>query len=82
MVSQSDTAAMHNINKTILKEVVREELRTYLREMNGGDYPFESSSILIREELDKNDIEEIRDLIRHELADVFFQLFKKRATWI
>lgn len=71
-----------SVHKTIVKEIVREELRTYLKQKNGGDYPFNGESILIREELDKNDIKEIRDIIRHEIADVFFTLFKKRANWI
>ena len=70
------------IDKTILKEIIREEVRNHLRQINEGDYPFNGNSILIKEELDRKDIEFIRELIRHEIADIFFSLFKKRATWI
>lgn len=37
---------------------------------------------LITEALDKKDFGEIRDMIRAEIAAVFFDLFKKKSIWI
>ena len=36
----------------------------------------------LHEELDRNDIEEIKDIIRAEIASVMFTLFKKRSIWL
>lgn len=36
----------------------------------------------INEELTSNDMKEIRKLIRIEIAEVMFDLFKKRGVWI
>jgi|TARA_B110000503_G_scaffold103781_1_gene154912 hypothetical protein len=35
----------------------------------------------INEELDVKDLEEIRMLIRRELARVFFDLYRKKKVW-
>jgi len=35
----------------------------------------------MNEELDSSDYDVLRDLIRREVALIFFDLFKKRATW-
>jgi len=34
------------------------------------------------EEMAENDIQKIRNIIRREIAAVFFELFKKRSVWI
>jgi hypothetical protein len=36
----------------------------------------------INEELDSSDIKRIRRLIRVEIANVLFDLFKKRGVWV
>jgi hypothetical protein len=36
----------------------------------------------VNEELDSSDYAEIRKLIRMEIANVLFDLFKKRGVWI
>jgi hypothetical protein len=36
----------------------------------------------INEELDSSDMKKIRRLIRVEIANVLFDLFKKRGVWI
>lgn len=36
----------------------------------------------ITEALDKNDYKDIRDLIRAEVAAIFFTLFKKKQIWL
>jgi len=36
----------------------------------------------INEELDSNDMKRIRRLIRDEIANVLFDLFKKRGVWV
>lgn len=36
----------------------------------------------INEELDDSDLREIRKLIRQEIANVLFDLFKKRGVWV
>lgn len=35
----------------------------------------------IKEELTKDDYAEIRSIIRRQIAILFFDLYKKRATW-
>tara|TARA_B100000963_G_scaffold4503_1_gene3447 strand:- start:1045 stop:1188 length:144 start_codon:yes stop_codon:yes gene_type:complete len=35
----------------------------------------------LNEELELNDIQQIRKLIRHELARVFFDLYRKKKQW-
>tara|TARA_Y100000310_G_scaffold317013_1_gene369426 strand:+ start:457 stop:603 length:147 start_codon:yes stop_codon:yes gene_type:complete len=35
----------------------------------------------LRELLSKDDITEIRKLIRNEIAEMYFQLYRKRAIW-
>lgn len=39
-------------------------------------------SSLITEELDDSDREEIKDIIRAEIANVMFDLFRKRSVWV
>ena len=39
------------------------------------------NKITLKEELEVNDIQQIRKLIRHELARVFFDLYRKKKTW-
>lgn len=36
----------------------------------------------INEELDSSDMKKIRRLIRVEIANVLFDLFKKRGVWV
>lgn len=35
----------------------------------------------IKEELDKKDIVKLRQIIRDEIANIYFQLYRKRAIW-
>jgi len=55
------------ITKTQIEQLVREEL---------------SSNSLLNEELDSADFEVLRKFIRKEIAAIFFDLFKKRGTWV
>ena len=36
----------------------------------------------VNEELQDSDLREIRKLIRQEIANVLFDLFKKRGVWV
>ena len=54
------------MNKERLKEIIQEEINEQL----------------LKEALDKKDMEAIRTLIRTEIATVMFDLFKRRATWL
>jgi len=36
----------------------------------------------VNEELEQSDLREIRKLIRQEIANVLFDLFKKRGVWV
>lgn len=36
---------------------------------------------VLKEELEIQDIQQIRKLIRHELARVFFDLYRKKKVW-
>tara|TARA_B100000424_G_scaffold203252_1_gene160343 strand:- start:320 stop:451 length:132 start_codon:yes stop_codon:yes gene_type:complete len=35
----------------------------------------------ITEKLDNNDLEQIRKIIRQEIAELFFDLYRKRTVW-
>tara|TARA_R100000458_G_C8263185_1_gene238503 strand:+ start:1081 stop:1215 length:135 start_codon:yes stop_codon:yes gene_type:complete len=35
----------------------------------------------INEELSDNDLDKIRTLIRSEIAQIFFDLYRKKSTW-
>jgi len=37
---------------------------------------------LISEKIDDRDLKKLRDIIRIELADLFFDLYKRRNVWI
>ena len=41
----------------------------------------ENKKMTLKEELEVNDIQQIRKLIRHELARVFFDLYRKKKQW-
>lgn len=53
------------ITKKIIQRKINEELKKQI----------------IQEKLDPKDYSELRDFIRHEVAVIFFDLFKKRSTW-
>ena len=48
---------------------------------NSTGYEIVENVNLIKEELSVSDVNNIRDIIRTELAKVFFDLFKKRSVW-
>ncbi len=58
------------MKKSRIQEIIREEIVNIVREKQ------------LTESLDRKDYEEIKDIIRAELAAVFFDLFKKRQMWI
>ena len=65
------------ISKDRLKEIIEEELTDLMiqrisSKLNGK----------LNEALTKDDYKDIKDLIRAELAAVFFDLFKKKQIWI
>ena len=60
-------------------EVIEEEIITVMTERIV--FKVETKQLL-NEELTKQDYQEIKDLIRAELAAVFFDLFKKKQIWI
>ena len=35
----------------------------------------------INEELSDNDIKQVREIIRNELAQIFFDLYRKKTVW-
>ncbi len=35
----------------------------------------------INEELSKEDVDEIRKVIRSEIAQIFFELYRKKSVW-
>ena len=35
----------------------------------------------INEELSKDDIDRVREIIRNELAQIFFDLYRKKSVW-
>ncbi len=35
----------------------------------------------INEEISKDDLDEIRKLIRSEIAQIFFELYRKKSVW-
>ena len=37
---------------------------------------------VVTENIDSGDVQEIRDMIRMEIASIFFDLFKKRKAWM
>ena len=41
----------------------------------------ENKKMTLKEELEVSDIQQIRKLIRHELARVFFDLYRKNKVW-
>ena len=36
---------------------------------------------LIKEKMSQEDLKAIRDIIRSEIAELFFDLYRKRAVW-
>lgn len=52
------------------KEEILKEMENYI---NGET---------LNEELSNSDLNEIRRLIRAEIAEIFFDLFKKRGVWV
>lgn len=36
---------------------------------------------MVKEQLDPSDLEDIRILIRKELAKIFFDLYRKKSVW-
>ena len=49
---------------------------------NSTGYEIVENINLIKEDLSDSEMNNIRDLIRTELAKVFFDLFKKRNMWM
>ncbi len=35
----------------------------------------------INEELSKDDLDKVREIIRNELAQIFFDLYRKKSVW-
>jgi hypothetical protein len=35
----------------------------------------------INEEMSKEDVKQIREIIRNELAQIFFDLYRKKSVW-
>ena len=54
-----------------LKQIVKEEI---LIHKYGG-------ISLVNEEVTNEDEDKIRKIIRQEVSDIFFELFKKRRSW-
>ena len=67
------------ITKRRIKEIIEEEIIIVMTERIVAKVDIR---LLLTEELTKQDYKEIKDLIRAELAAVFFDLFKKKAIWI
>ena len=67
------------ITKKRIKKIIEEEVITLMTERIVSKV---DSKHLLNEELTKEDYQEIKDLIRAELAAVFFDLFKKKQIWI
>jgi len=65
------------INKKTIQMLIKEEMIKLLLERR-----IKTHKIVIKETLDDDDYKEIQDLIRAELAEIFFDLFKKRTIWI
>jgi len=55
----------------ITEQIFKKQLNDYINDENH-----------LNEELSNDDIREIRKMIRMEIAEVFFDLFKKRGTWV
>ena len=58
------------MDKSVLKELIREEIRDIRQEKR------------LNEALDKKDYQEIKDIVRSEVAAIMFDLFKKRQIWV
>ncbi len=67
------------ITKQRIKEIIEEEIIIVMTERIVSKV---DTKQLLNEELTKQDYQEIKDLIRAELAAVFFDFYKKRAIWV
>ena len=63
------------ISKAKIKKIIKEEIVRELQEE-------QQLQKRLDEALTKQDYMEIKDIIRSEIAAVFFDLFKKKAIWI
>jgi hypothetical protein len=57
---------MNNERDKMLRRIIQEEVRR----------------TLIKEEFSKDEEEEIRRIIRSEISEVFYDLFRRRSFWI
>ena len=55
------------LSEDTLRKIVREEMR--------GDR-------IVTEELSSDEEKRVRELVRRELSDVFYDLFKRRGFWV
>jgi len=55
------------LSEDALRRIVREEMR--------GDR-------IVTEELSSDEEKRVRELVRRELSDVFYDLFKRRGFWV
>jgi len=55
------------LSEDTLRRIVREEMR--------GDR-------IVTEELSSDEEKRVRELVRRELSDVFYDLFKRRGFWV
>ena len=60
------------MTKERLLDIINEEV---------DNVKFGINHFLIKEEITNEDEKQIRELIRQEVAAIFFDLFKKRKTW-
>jgi hypothetical protein len=65
------------ISKAKIKQIIKEEI---IREYEG--LSTEEQQKRLDEALSKKDYIEIKEIIRAEIAAVFFDLFRKRGVWI
>ena len=63
------------ISKATIKQIIKEEIIKELQKE-------QQLQKRLDEALTKQDYMEIKDIIRAEIAAIFFDLFKKRAIWI
>jgi hypothetical protein len=56
------------VSEDTLRKVVREEIRGKKR--------------IVAEELSSDELQRVREIVRRELSEVFYDLFKRRGFWV
>lgn len=70
---------MEKLNKRKMREIIIEELRN-LHESGTDDKKF-FEDVPLHEDFTRSEKRELSRLIRNELVQVFYDLYKKRSFW-